>query len=63
MSAATSSGRIEANGKQLLIDNVHFADCRDEESAKALRDALDFAGVAFTQIPQYAVTNIMAVLR
>ena len=59
---ATPSGRIEAHGQQIKLDGKHLADCRDPEAALALRDALEYSGFGFSEIPTDAVENILRVL-
>jgi hypothetical protein len=60
---ATSSGRLRAAGKQVLLDGVHFADARDESAAQAIAYALDFVGVSYWDIPPEANKKMLEVLK
>lgn len=60
--SATPSGRVTVHGKQLMLDGMHLADCRDEVAALALRDSLDFFGVHASHLPDEASRHVFALV-
>lgn len=54
--------RVRVNGKQVLLDDRHFADAICEKSAQAIGIALTYAGARIDRVPRQFIDTMEQVL-